>query len=73
MPRHGVLVGTFVREADGANLLLYSPHGWVDASFAVRNGRRDDFELLGHALMRTEALVPPEAFALRPGEHYSNL
>lgn len=58
--------GTYIREGDGAGLLLYSPAFWRDANYAIAaGGRRADFR----PVRPGDPDYLPEMDTLTPGEY----
>lgn len=64
----GAVVGTFVREPDGAQLLYYSQQLWNDGINALRHSH-DEFVAVFFADREIKPdRIPEEAIALAPGE-----
>ena len=61
--------GTYIREPDGANLLLHSPHFYKDATYALRYGRdAGEWTVVHPDTPSWDADVENEAKYLVPGE-----
>jgi hypothetical protein len=59
--------GTWIREPDGATLLMYSPHLYYDPPTALRN-RKDEFIRAEYDQLPVGVLRPHNVHLLKPGE-----
>lgn len=62
-----IAVGTYVREPDGANLLMFSDRFWNDPTTGLRE-RRGEWIRAEYDLAQYGFLPHPEARHLTPGE-----
>ena len=61
--------GSWVREPDGACLLMYSPTLWNDPPTALRNRQpADKWYRVAYDTLPEGIIIPEEAHDLKPGE-----